>query len=101
MAKQQSPILPARFQLNEEKLKEFTVSVLDFPFQSAIDRFISAIQMIRGKKLWYNEYPPYRTLNDVLLLLTPTLIHAFEKQWDANKDREISHPTLVTAMGRR
>jgi hypothetical protein len=84
--KPQTPILPARFQLREESLKQHEVSVLDFPFTKAIDRFLEAMQKIKGRRLWNNEYPTWRSFNDVLLLLTPTLTHAFEKRWDSERE---------------
>jgi hypothetical protein len=86
----QTPILPARFRVNEVFLRQYTVSVLEFPFMQAIDRFLSGIKQIKGGRLWDNERPPWRSLNDVLLLLTPTLTHAFEKHgWDWARKLEV------------
>lgn len=92
----QAPILPARFRLNEEALRDFQVSVLEFPFMDAIYRFLNGIKQIRSNgKIWDNEYPTWRTLNDVLLLLTPTLTHAFEKQWDAERRINIRQMVVI------
>lgn len=92
----QAPILPARFRLNEEALRDYQVSVLEFPFAGAINRFLDGIKQIRSNgKIWDNEYPTWRTLNDVLLLLTPTLTHAFEKQWDAERKTQIRQMVVI------
>ncbi len=92
----QAPILPARFRLNEEALRDFQVSVLEFPFTDAIYRFLDGIKQIRSNgKIWDNEYPTWRTLNDVLLLLTPTLTHAFERQWDAERGINIRQMVVI------
>jgi hypothetical protein len=91
-----APILPARFRLNEEALRDFQVSVLEFPFTDAIYRFLDGIKQIRSNgKIWDNEYPTWRTLNDVLLLLTPTLTHAFERQWDAERGINIRQMVVI------
>lgn len=58
----------ARFKLNPEKLKDYSVAILKFPFEEALNDFMQAVRDIRanGKELDWEELPPFSSLNDVL-----------------------------------
>lgn len=69
-----------RFRLRPEALAEETIAILEFPWQNAVEQFLSTIKSVRSDpKLKYKEYPPYASLNAALVALSTTLVHGFEK----------------------
>src|SRR5579859_4897397 len=97
MSKPLLHIIPARFRVDEAYLAGYQVATMDFPFQRAVDAFLSSIKQIRnGKDLEYDERPPYSRLNTVLLALSPALVHAFEERWNPETKR-LERQALVLA----
>ncbi len=73
-------ILLARFALNMDALKTMHVATMDFPYENALDTFMGDMIAINQARdaVAYEEYPPIRRLNDVLVGTAPVLVHGFE-----------------------
>ena len=80
MAKQLFHIVPMRFLIDETYLRDFAVSVLQFPYQQACTDFVEDMKQLHLNGKEEMENPPYRRLNTVLTAMAPTLAHAFEYQ---------------------
>lgn len=71
-----------RCRLMPDALANERIAFLDFPYQQAIQTFLdhmTTLLNMQGKKLYPYDYPPYRVLNKLIIALTPSLIHPFEK----------------------
>lgn len=79
-------LLPARMSLDNEKLSDLQISVLDFPFSEVVKRFCEEIKNVTDKI----ENAPYRQLNNAIIACAPTLTHGFEWLY-SDKDTKIPH----------
>lgn len=78
-------LLPARFSLNLDALKEVRFATLDFPIQDHLTDFVEKLKNELGKGWHYDKEPPYRQLNNALMVFCPVLVHGFEKYTDKQK----------------
>ena len=80
-------LLPARMTLNVEALREVRFAVLDFPFKTALDQFVTRLTQAYNhvhkvedldKPLPYKVQLPWRQLSQAILAICPVLVHTFE-----------------------
>lgn len=84
-------IFLARFRPDLAELGKLKVYTLDFPYFNIIGNFLDKLVQLnpeRKKRKYpftWDECPPFRQINSVLVATTPTLVHAFEEYgYDAN-----------------
>src|SRR5690348_9652737 len=53
------------------------IAYLTFPYHHALTTFLEQMRAIRGKKLSRGDFPPFESLNRLLISLTPSLVHPF------------------------
>jgi hypothetical protein len=71
-----------RCRLMPDVLAGERIAYLDFPYQQAIQDWIERMTTLltaQGRKWLESDNPPYRALNKLLMALTPSLIHPFER----------------------
>lgn len=82
------PILPIRFRINDENLKQQRVSVFNLPWMSELNQVLSYLNEKESGKTAFYDKPPYTTLNAAIASLSPVIAHGFIKIWDRQSNVE-------------
>lgn len=85
MSKNVNPILPIRFRVNINNLKQQKVSVFNLPWLVDLKQAFDYLYEKEGNRKPHQEKPPYTTLNAAIASFSPVIAHGFIKTgWDFN-----------------
>jgi hypothetical protein len=96
--KQVTTALPARVTISLDTLRsldpqgKIQFAVMDFPLKDQVKAFTDAFKGYLNRDLNWDDYPPYRRLNNALLLDGSSVVHGFESYDDIRRMLAISQP---------
>ena len=89
-------VLPVRLSLRANAFDNLEIAVLDIPYLSAINQFVSSLGKVLGSRLHWRHRPPYRLLNNTIAACTPTVVHGFESY----RNQDYKYGRRMLAVGR-